>query len=102
MGWGVRTGPTLQAFLSYSFMQEMSGQRMKKMVSMEMVLESLALPVGDRGTWKWIQGCHKAMRLSISIPATVSTRLRYRLIFLASSISLQSMGTSDQRLLCIL
>lgn len=83
-------------------MQEMSGQHMKKMVSMGMVLELLVLPVGDRGTWKWIQGCHKAMRLNISIPATVSTRLRYRLIFLASSNSFQSMGTSDQRLLCVL
>ena len=79
-------------------MQEMSGQRMKKLVSMGILLELS----DDSGTWKWIPGCWKAMRLSISIPATVSTRLRYRVIFLASSNSFKLMGTSGQRLLCFL
>ena len=92
-------GPALHAFLSYSFMQEMSGHRMKKMVSMEMVWGPAGSPGGPRGTRKWIQGFHKAMRLSITMPATVSTRLRCLLIFLASSNSLQPMGRSVQHLL---
>lgn len=77
----------------------MSGQRMKKMVSMGMALGPAGSPGGVRGTWKWIQGFHRAMRLRITMPATVSTRLRCLLIFLASSSSLQPMGSSVQHLL---